>query len=108
MIKATGKKLTIIYISHGDPDYYFGLNVIKAAFPKAQILSSPTTHAYISKTMEPKLKHWGPILKNNAPSEIIVPEVLEGDTLSVDGNTIKIIGTATATMSISRGSPIRQ
>lgn len=31
-IKATGKKLTTVYISHSDPDFYFGLDVIKAAF----------------------------------------------------------------------------
>ena len=27
-IKGSGKKLTTIYISHGDPDYYFGLETL--------------------------------------------------------------------------------
>lgn len=40
-IKATGKKLTTVYISHSDPDFYFGLDVIKAAFPEAKIIASP-------------------------------------------------------------------
>ena len=30
-IKATGKRLTTIYISHGDPDFYFGLDSLHAA-----------------------------------------------------------------------------
>ena len=27
-IRASGKQLTTIYISHGDPDYYFGLDTL--------------------------------------------------------------------------------
>ncbi|HHW4678424.1 MAG TPA: MBL fold metallo-hydrolase [Xylella sp.] len=37
-IKAAGKRLTTIYISHGDPDYYFGLDIVHAAFPDARVL----------------------------------------------------------------------
>ena len=32
-IKATGKRLPTIYISHGGPDFYFGLDTLQAAFP---------------------------------------------------------------------------
>ncbi len=46
-IKATGKKLTTVYISHSDPDYYFGLDVIQAAFPDAKIVATPQTVAAI-------------------------------------------------------------
>ena len=31
MVRASGKKLTTIYISHGDPDFYFGLDTVLAA-----------------------------------------------------------------------------
>ena len=31
-IRASGKKLTTAYISQSDPDYYFGLAPIRAAF----------------------------------------------------------------------------
>ncbi len=34
MVRASGKKLTTIYISHGDPDFYFGLDTVLAAFPR--------------------------------------------------------------------------
>lgn len=92
MIKESGKKLTAIYISHGDPDFYFGLDVIKAAFPNVKILTSPRTHQYIKTSMQPKLDYWGPILKENAPKELIVPDIIQGDTLYVDGQEIKVIG----------------
>ena len=32
-IVATGKRLTTIYISQSDPDYYFGLAPVLEAFP---------------------------------------------------------------------------
>jgi glyoxylase-like metal-dependent hydrolase (beta-lactamase superfamily II) len=38
-IRASGKHLTTIYISHGDPDYYFGLDTLTAAFPDAKVLA---------------------------------------------------------------------
>lgn len=34
----------------------------------------------------------GPKLKENAPTAVIVPEVLHGDTLTVDGKVLKIVG----------------
>ena len=92
MIKAKGKPLTTIFISHGDPDYYFGLDVVTQAFPEAEVLSSPATREYILASMEPKKDHWGPILADNAPEELIVPDALKGGSLEVDGEVVKVIG----------------
>ncbi|MCL7999296.1 MBL fold metallo-hydrolase [Brucella sp. 21LCYQ03] len=91
-IKATGKTLKTIYISHSDPDYYFGLDTIRAAFPDVKILATPQTVAAIEASKDGKLAYWGPVLKENAPKDVIVPEVVKGDALSVDGQEIKIIG----------------
>ena len=57
-IKATGKKLTTIYISQSDPDYYFSLGAIKAAFPEARVLAAPATLAAINASVEKKLAVW--------------------------------------------------
>lgn len=92
MIRASGKKLTTIYVSHGDPDFYFGLDVIRAAYPDVKIVASPSTVAHIEETIARKVTYWGPILGENAPQETVVPEVLTGDTLHIDGQTIKIVG----------------
>lgn len=91
-IKATGKRLKTVYISQGDPDYYFGLDVIHAAFPDAAIVASGPTVTLIEQQMRGKLAYWGPILKHNAPKELILPKVLEGDSLSLDGQQLQIKG----------------
>ena len=94
LIRESGKKLTTIYISHGDPDFYFGLDVLHSAFPEAKIVATPATVSKINKTMHGKKAYWGPILKENAPQALILPEVLETDTLNIDGKAIKIVGFA--------------
>jgi len=91
-IHQSGKTLTAVYISHGDPDYYFGLERIKAAYPNARILATPQTVAHIKGTMDGKLAFWGPKLGADAPKTLVVPEVLEGDTLTLEGQALKIVG----------------
>lgn len=91
-IRDSGKKLTTIYISHSDPDYYFGLDVLKAAFPDAKILATPATVAHIRASMQGKLAYWGPILKDNAPGSLVLPQALKGNSLTLEGKKLDIIG----------------
>jgi len=91
MVRASGKRLTTIYISHGDPDFYFGLDVLKAAFPQARIVASPTTIAAMQKKAQAKVAHWGPILGANAPRSIVMPEVLQGD-IELEGQKLQVQG----------------
>ena len=91
-IKASGKTLKTVYISHSDPDYYFGLATIRKAFPDARIVATPRTVEAIRASKDGKLAFWGPMLKDNAPDTIVVPEPLTGDTLTVDGTPLKIVG----------------
>ncbi len=91
-IQASGKTLTTIFISHGDPDFYFGLDTLTRAFPKAKVLATPQTIAYIEKSREPKLAYWGPILKDSAPARTVVPQALQGDHLSLEGQRIELVG----------------
>jgi glyoxylase-like metal-dependent hydrolase (beta-lactamase superfamily II) len=93
-IKATGKKLTTIYISQSDPDYYFSLKPIKEAFPDARVIAATTTVASINGSVEKKLAVWGPQLKENGPqtvADIVMPEVFDDKSLTVDGQAIEIV-----------------
>jgi glyoxylase-like metal-dependent hydrolase (beta-lactamase superfamily II) len=60
-IRASGKKLTVVYVSHGDPDFYFGLDVVQDAFPKAKIVATSHTVAAMRKKADAKVAYWGPI-----------------------------------------------
>lgn len=91
-IRASGKNLTTVYISHGDPDFYFGLEAIKAAFPNAKIVATPQTVAHIQETAAGKLGFWGPKLAADAPKTTVLPDVLEGNSLTLEGHKLEIIG----------------
>jgi glyoxylase-like metal-dependent hydrolase (beta-lactamase superfamily II) len=91
-VRASGKTLKTIYVSHGDPDYYFGLDTLHKAFPQAQILATKPTVDHILATQALKLAYWGPILKDNAPAEVVVPQVLQGDRIDLEGNVLQVVG----------------
>lgn len=91
-IQQSGKRLTTIYISHSDPDYYFGLDVLHAAFPKANIIATEQTVAAIKATSQSKKDYWGPQLGANAPQSLVLPEVLKGNKIDLEGQTLEIKG----------------
>ena len=91
-IRASGKNLTTIYISHGDPDYYFGLETLTQAFPDAKVVASAPTVAHINETKDAKLAFWGPKMGADVPSKVIVPQVLKGNTLDLEGRELDVVG----------------
>lgn len=95
-IKESGKKLTAIYISHGDPDFYFGLEVFKKYFPEVTVYATASTIEHIKATAQKKLDVWGERLGKAITSNAILPQVLKNNTLTVDGQTLEIIGISTS------------
>ncbi|VVO93689.1 MBL fold metallo-hydrolase [Pseudomonas fluorescens] len=91
-IRTSGKRLTTIYISHGDPDYYFGLDTLTAAFPNAKVLASQPTVEHIKQTVDGKLAFWGPKMGADVPAKTIVPDVLKGDSLMLEGQKLQVVG----------------
>ncbi len=94
VIQQSGKQLTTVYISQSDPDYYFGLGAIQAAFPDARVIAAPATIDAIKGNVEKKISTWSPQLQENGPQsvdEIVMPEAFDGQTLQVDGQDIQIV-----------------
>lgn len=91
-ILASGKTLKTVYISHGDPDYYFGLEVIKAEFPDVKIFATAPTIEWIKNTVDKKVAFWGPKMGANAPRKPIVPDLLPADGLSLEDQKLEVIG----------------
>lgn len=88
-IKATGKSLKTVFISQSDPDFYFGLDVIKKAFPNVKIISTAQTAYLISASKDDKFAVWKPQLKEDAPSGIIIPEAVNSIP-DLEGNKIEL------------------
>jgi glyoxylase-like metal-dependent hydrolase (beta-lactamase superfamily II) len=86
------KNLTAIYITHFHPDHYFGLSVLKEAFPQAKMIALPSTIKNIKANWENEMKTWKPIYGDNLPLRPIIPEALTGTTLTLEGETLEIVG----------------
>lgn len=91
-IKKDGKKLTAIYVSHGDPDFYFGLEIFKKYFPEVTAYASPATIEHIKKTAQKKLEVWGERLGKNITSNVVLPQNLKEDFIELEGEKLEIIG----------------
>jgi len=90
IIQDSGKNLKYIVITAGDPDFYFGLEPLVQAFPDAKVIATPEVVKHIEATKEGKFAYWGPILKNGAPSQVIVPSASEDKTIVLEGEKIEI------------------
>lgn len=91
-IRDSGKKLTTIYISHYEPDFYFGADHLLKAFPEAELIATSVNVSTISSAYKQHQQQWQSILGDQAPARIIQPKPLVGDTLQLEGEVIEVQG----------------
>jgi glyoxylase-like metal-dependent hydrolase (beta-lactamase superfamily II) len=92
MILESKKNLTTVYVTHPHPDHYFGLVVIRQAFPNAKFVALPKVVDGIKASWEGRVKAWKPQYGDNIPSNPIIPDALDGNTLTLEGETLQIFG----------------
>jgi glyoxylase-like metal-dependent hydrolase (beta-lactamase superfamily II) len=86
----SGKTLTTVFISHGDPDFYFGAEVLADAFPDATFVATPLVIDHIRHSYEGKLKAWA-ALGPNLPTRLVEITPLTGD-LTLEGHRFELKG----------------
>jgi glyoxylase-like metal-dependent hydrolase (beta-lactamase superfamily II) len=91
-IKASGKTLTTVYVTHAHPDHYFGFSSVKEAFPNAKLVALPATVEEIRATWEGKVKQWKPMYKDAITDKPILPEPLVGTSLELEGEKLDVVG----------------
>jgi glyoxylase-like metal-dependent hydrolase (beta-lactamase superfamily II) len=85
------KNLTVIYVTHPHPDHFFGLAVLKQAFPSAKIVALPATANAIKNAWPARQKFWFGTYGNNIPGpDPVLPEELSSPTLTLEGEQFPI------------------
>lgn len=92
MVLDSKRNLKTIYISQADPDYYFGIEVLRQIFPQARVVTTAPSLKKIQATLATKLQVWGPRMGANAPTQVPLPEVLEGNAITLEGQTLEVRG----------------
>ncbi|MCI9857039.1 MBL fold metallo-hydrolase [Microbacterium proteolyticum] len=87
----SGKKLTTVFVSHADPDYYFGLEVLADAFPDAELVATPIVIEHIAASFEGKLRAWA-ALGANLPTRLTPLTPFEDDAIHIDGERLELRG----------------
>lgn len=88
----SNKNLTTVYVTHAHPDHYFGLEVIRQAFPAAKVVALPSTIAGIRQTWKAKVDQWKPMYGEAIASTPPIPEPLAGNTITLEGETLQLVG----------------
>jgi glyoxylase-like metal-dependent hydrolase (beta-lactamase superfamily II) len=86
------RNLTTVYVTHPHPDHYFGLVVLRQAFPNAKFVALPKVVDGIKASWQNRVNAWKPQYGDNIPSNPIIPDALEGNTLTLEGETLQVFG----------------
>jgi glyoxylase-like metal-dependent hydrolase (beta-lactamase superfamily II) len=85
----TGRTLTQVVITAGDPDFYFGAEVIADAFPEATFAAPADVIEHINHSYAGKLAAWAH-LGVNLPTRLVEIAELTDPVLSVEGTEIEV------------------
>jgi len=87
------KNLTTIYVTHAHGDHFFGLKLLLDGFPNARAYATASVVAAIQNQIKPDFMRtvWEPRFPGQLPSQFVAPEILEGDTLYLEGEELKVI-----------------
>jgi glyoxylase-like metal-dependent hydrolase (beta-lactamase superfamily II) len=86
------KNLTTVYVTHPHPDHYFGLVVLRQAFPNAKFVALPKVVDGIKASWQNRVNAWKPQYADNIPSTPIIPDSMDGNTLTLEGETLQVFG----------------
>ncbi|MFG2132977.1 MBL fold metallo-hydrolase [Streptomyces sp. NPDC048751] len=86
----SGRTLTTVFVSHGDPDFYFGAEILADAFPDARFVATPLVIEHIKHSYEGKLKAWA-ALGANLPTRLVDLQPLTG-TITLEGHRFELKG----------------
>jgi glyoxylase-like metal-dependent hydrolase (beta-lactamase superfamily II) len=93
MVLENKRNLTTVYSTHAHPDHYFGITVMKQAFPTARLVALPAVVTGIKNGWEGRYKFWSATYGSNVPPPgSVLPEELQGTTLTLEGQELQIVG----------------
>jgi glyoxylase-like metal-dependent hydrolase (beta-lactamase superfamily II) len=92
-VAESAKNLTTIYITHAHGDHFLGLKFLLDRFPNARALATAPVVATMQNQIRPEFinSFWEPRFPGQVPSQLALPEILEGNTFNLEGETLVVI-----------------
>ena len=88
-IAASGRHLSTIYITHGHPDHFFGLKLLRDRFPEARAIATPEVVDAMQAALQPvSVENWRRRFPELIPNSLTVAERLDRPAFKLEGNDI--------------------
>ena len=90
VIRATGRTLETIFVTHFHPDHHFGVAVLKAAWPGARLVGHPAVAGMLTEMGQGMFDQRKGQMGDALPDSWTAPEALSGD-LTLEGETFEVL-----------------
>ena len=94
-VVASGKNLSMIYVTHGHADHFFGLAPLLAHFPRAKAIATPAVVAAMQATLTPASLDgfWRKLFPGQIPDRLLLAEPLEVGEFELEGRKLVAVDT---------------
>ena len=92
-VVASGKNLVGVYVTHAHGDHHLGLKLLLDRFPDAKAVATTRVAAAIQDQIKSGFiqSFWEPRFPGQLPSHFAAPEALDGDTIDLEGQPLKVV-----------------
>lgn len=90
-IDATGRSVETIFITHFHPDHHFGVAVLKARWPEAQVVAHPKVAARLGQMGQAMFDDRKAKMGEALPDRWLAPAALDGDHLTLEGERFAVL-----------------
>lgn len=83
-----GREVTTVVVTAGDPDFYFGAEVVADAFPQARFIAPADVIEHIEHSYQGKLQAWAH-LGMNLPTRLVTMEPFQ-NAIEIEGHRLEL------------------
>ncbi len=92
-VASKNKNLTIIYITHGHGDHWFGVGTLLERFPNASVVATPNTVKVMRRNASPEALRtaWEPAFPRQISNKLVIAKELEGNVMDLEGHELIVV-----------------
>lgn len=91
-VRAAGKDVTSLYVTHGHADHFFGAADVLQSYPDARFVTFPgALPMALDQVRDGFLKVWNGFFPGQIVDHPVVPVALDGDELILEGKAMRVL-----------------
>jgi glyoxylase-like metal-dependent hydrolase (beta-lactamase superfamily II) len=89
-VRASGKNLTTIYITHGHGDHFFGIAQLQEAFPNSKAVAMPKAVEVMRRQASPDVvaSFWSSRYPGQIPKRLVIAGELKSNVIELEGQEL--------------------